>query len=119
MSTHEQRTTVKICYILFLIGLFTGGIFLLVGVVLTYLNRDKASDWIIESHIDFLIRTFWIWLYIHVAPIIVCVILFFVIPPMALVFLVLFFIFYIVMLIYYFIKLLSALKELEAGEPAN
>lgn len=119
MSTHEQRVTVKICYILYLIGLFTGGIFLLVGVILAYLNRDRASDWIIESHIDFLIRTFWIWLYIHIAPIIVIAILFLVIPPMAIVFLVLTIVFYVVILIYYFIRLLSALKAIEAGEPAN
>jgi len=119
MSTPEQRTTVKICYVLYLIGLFTGGIFLLVGVILAYLNRDKASDWIIESHFDFLIRTFWIWLYIHIVPVIVGVILFIVMPPMVFVFLVLAFIFYIVMLIYYFIKLLSALNGFEDGEPAN
>lgn len=119
MSIHEQRTTVKLCYVLYLIGLFTGGIFLLVGVILAYLNRYKASDWIIESHIDFLIRTFWIWLYLHIAPIIVGVILFIVIPPMAVWFVFTFFIFYIVVLIYFFIKLLSALKGFEDGEPAN
>ncbi|HJW40752.1 MAG TPA: DUF4870 domain-containing protein [Rhizomicrobium sp.] len=45
-------------YILYLVGMvipFTG----LVGLVMAYVNRGKAPDWV-RSHFRFQIRTFWI-----------------------------------------------------------
>jgi uncharacterized membrane protein len=50
--------TAKIVYILYLVGLVFGltGI---VGVVMAYINRDDAPEWL-KSHYQFQIRTFWI-----------------------------------------------------------
>jgi uncharacterized membrane protein len=51
-------TNALIIYILYLAGLVIG-ITGLVGIVLAYINRGKAGDFV-ESHYTFLIRTFWI-----------------------------------------------------------
>lgn len=50
----------KIIYILYLAGLITG-VTTLIGVVMAYMNRDTAPDWL-KSHYQFQIRTFWIML---------------------------------------------------------
>lgn len=50
--------TAKIVYILYLVGIVFGltGI---IGVVMAYVNRDDAPDWL-KTHYQFQIRTFWI-----------------------------------------------------------
>ena len=50
--------TAKIVYILYLIGLVFG-ITWLIGVVMAYINRNDAPEWL-KSHYQFQIRTFWI-----------------------------------------------------------
>jgi len=50
--------TARIIYILYLVG-FATGITLLIGVIMAYVNKDDAPDWL-RSHYDFQIRTFWI-----------------------------------------------------------
>ncbi|VAW04204.1 hypothetical protein MNBD_ALPHA01-1350 [hydrothermal vent metagenome] len=52
------ESTAKIVYILYLVGLVIGltGI---IGVVIAYVNRSDAPDWL-KSHYQFQIRTFWI-----------------------------------------------------------
>ncbi|MAU40429.1 MAG: hypothetical protein CMF31_02300 [Kordiimonas sp.] len=45
-------------YILYLLGVFLPA-FTLVGVVLAYINRADAPDWL-YSHYRFQIRTFWL-----------------------------------------------------------
>ena len=50
--------TAKIVYILYLIGLVFG-ITWLIGVVMAYINKDDAPEWL-KSHYQFQIRTFWI-----------------------------------------------------------
>src|SRR5262245_64466792 len=50
--------TAKIIYILYLVGLATG-ITLLIGLIMAYVNKDGAPDWL-QSHYRFQIRTFWI-----------------------------------------------------------
>jgi uncharacterized membrane protein len=49
---------VKVVYILYLVGLFSG-VTWLVGVVIAYVKKDEAPDWL-KSHYQFQIRTFWI-----------------------------------------------------------
>lgn len=59
-STSETTiNTVKLVYILYIVGLMTGGITTLIGVVIAYVNRDSAPEWI-QTHYRFLIRGFWI-----------------------------------------------------------
>ena len=50
--------TAKIVYILYMVGLVMG-ITGIVGVVLAYVNKDNAPEWL-KSHYQFQIRTFWI-----------------------------------------------------------
>lgn len=49
----------KIVYILYLIGLVTGGGTLLVGVIIAYIYRDESQSWL-RTHYDTQIRLFWI-----------------------------------------------------------
>jgi Predicted membrane protein len=48
----------KIIYVLYLLGLVTG-VTSLVGVIMAYVHRSDAPDWL-KSHYTFQIRTFWI-----------------------------------------------------------
>jgi uncharacterized membrane protein len=48
----------KLVYILYLVSIVIG-ITAIVGLVVAYVNRDDASDWL-QSHYRFQIRTFWI-----------------------------------------------------------
>jgi len=50
--------TARIIYILYLVG-FAAGITAVIGLVMAYVNRDDAPEWL-RSHYDFQIRTFWI-----------------------------------------------------------
>jgi uncharacterized membrane protein len=50
--------TAKIIYVLYLVGLATG-ITALIGVIMAYVNKDDAPDWL-KTHYQFQIRTFWI-----------------------------------------------------------
>ena len=50
--------TANIIYILYLVGLVVG-ITSLVGLVMAYVNRSGAPEWV-QSHYRFQIRTFWI-----------------------------------------------------------
>lgn len=48
----------SLVYILYLLS-FVLGVTFLIGVVLAYLNRGEAPDWV-KTHYQFQIRTFWI-----------------------------------------------------------
>lgn len=50
--------TAKLIYILYLVGLAVG-VTEIVGVVMAYMNKDEAPEWL-KSHYHFQIRTFWI-----------------------------------------------------------
>ena len=52
------RNMARMVYILYLVSLVFG-ITSVIGVVIAYVNRDDAPDWL-RSHYDFQIRTFWI-----------------------------------------------------------
>ena len=53
-----ERSLVNIVYILYLVSLIFG-ITALIGVIIAYVNRRDAPEWL-WSHYDFQIRTFWI-----------------------------------------------------------
>jgi len=53
-----ERSAANVVYILYLVGFITF-VTSIVGLVMAYSNRDKASEWV-RSHYDFQIRTFWI-----------------------------------------------------------
>ncbi len=57
----EKPTTegsARLVYILYLVGILLG-ITGIVGVVMAYINRSDAPEWL-QSHYQFQIRTFWI-----------------------------------------------------------
>jgi len=54
----DSAATVKIVYVLYLVGLLTA-ITAIVGVVMAYVNRADAPQWIAD-HFTYQIRTFWI-----------------------------------------------------------
>jgi uncharacterized membrane protein len=57
-SKKPSKDTAKLVYILYLVGLVFG-ITGIVGVVMAYINKDDAPEWL-KTHYQFQIRTFWI-----------------------------------------------------------
>lgn len=60
-TSNEQPATTgsaKTIYILYLISIIIG-ITAVVGLIMAYVNRDDAPDWL-KTHYRFQIRTFWI-----------------------------------------------------------
>jgi uncharacterized membrane protein len=55
----QNANMVMIIYILYLVGFATGGLTGLIGLIMAYVNRKDAAEWL-RSHYDFQIRTFWI-----------------------------------------------------------
>ncbi|HKE93202.1 MAG TPA: hypothetical protein VKB34_02765 [Povalibacter sp.] len=53
-----SRDMARIIYVLYLCGL-AAGITAVIGVVMAYVYRDDAPEWL-RSHYQFQIRTFWI-----------------------------------------------------------
>lgn len=58
--TEKQKTYLLITYIVFVVGFFTGGLITIAGLVMAYLKRNDYNNSIYESHVTYLIRTFWI-----------------------------------------------------------
>jgi uncharacterized membrane protein len=56
-SDDGDRVLAIVNYVLFLIGP-ANGLTMLVAVILAYVRKDAASDWL-KSHFIFQIRTFW------------------------------------------------------------
>jgi len=64
-DAQDERTLPIVVYVLYLLGP-TNGLTGLIGLVIAYANRDRASP-AMESHYTFQIRTFWIsiaWVFI-------------------------------------------------------
>ncbi|SHM37605.1 Uncharacterized membrane protein [Vreelandella subglaciescola] len=58
VSRADTRTP-QIVYALFLGGIVTANITLLIGVIIAYVYRKDAAPWL-QQHYRYLIRTFWI-----------------------------------------------------------
>ena len=57
-SSPTTKGSAKIVYILYMVGLLFG-ITGIIGVVMAYINKDGAPEWL-KTHYQFQIRTFWI-----------------------------------------------------------
>jgi uncharacterized membrane protein len=57
-NSPAEAGTAKTIYILYLVGLVVG-VTTIVGVVMAYVNREGASEWV-QTHYRMQIRTFWI-----------------------------------------------------------
>jgi uncharacterized membrane protein len=78
----DERQMAVIIYILFLAPL--GGITHIIGLIMAYVARDSAPDWL-RGHYTYLIRTFWIGLlYFAVAGLLCFVLIGFVLLPIVL-----------------------------------
>lgn len=64
-ATTEDRTLPAVVYGLYLLGPASGGLTILIGLVLAHMNRDGAGP-IMRSHYVFQVRTFWVGLAIFV-----------------------------------------------------
>ncbi len=58
-ALQDDKTLPAVVYALHLAGLVTGGLTSVIAVVLAYVSRKGAPDWL-QSHYDFAIRTFWL-----------------------------------------------------------
>jgi uncharacterized membrane protein len=57
-KSSTTKGSAKIVYILYMVGVMFG-ITGIVGVVMAYINKDDAPEWL-KTHYQFQIRTFWI-----------------------------------------------------------
>lgn len=69
----DERQMAMIVYIAYLAA-FAFPPLSLAGVVLAYVNRDTAPEWL-KSHYTFQIRTFWLALLYWVVSLVLCVVL--------------------------------------------
>jgi uncharacterized membrane protein len=73
----EQRTVdtniAKIIYVLYLLGLVSG-ITAVIGVIMAYVYRDDAPDWL-KTHYELQIRSFWMVLLYGLIAGLLCLIL--------------------------------------------
>jgi len=59
---NDEAAAIKMAtlvYILQALGIFTGGLALIVGIVINYLKKEDVIGTIAESHFRWQIRTFW------------------------------------------------------------
>ncbi len=57
MLTGGNKGNAQLIYILYLASIIVG-VTSIIGVVMAYLSKDQAPDWL-KTHYNFLIRTFW------------------------------------------------------------
>ncbi|HWA42447.1 MAG TPA: hypothetical protein VHA10_04495 [Hypericibacter adhaerens] len=69
----KAGNTANLVYILYLVSLIVG-ITALVGVILAYVNKSQAPDWL-QTHYRFQIRTFWIGILFSIIGVVTTIIL--------------------------------------------
>jgi uncharacterized membrane protein len=101
-ESEDGGGTVQIVYILYLVAIAVG-LTALVGVVMAYVNRTDAPEWL-QDHYRYQIRTFWIGLLYSAIGVLTSVI--------AIGWIVMF-----VTLIWWIVRCAKGLKQLGRGEP--
>ena len=101
-----SKNNMQIIYVLYLLGLLTGWITAIVGLVMAYVARVDVSGWL-SSHYEYAIRTFWI----GVLGVAVCLVLFLTIILMPLSFLLGF-----VLTIWWIVRCVQGLNYAAKGE---
>ena len=100
--TSDERQLAFIVYILLLIPVSMGTTHI-VGLVIAYVQRDSAPDWL-KSHYTYQIRSFWLGLaYLVAACVSVVVLIGFILVP--------------VVVIWYIVRCAIGLSRLSAREP--
>lgn len=91
-----------VIYVLYLVALISG-VTAIVGVIMAYMYRDEAPDWL-RTHYEMLIRTFWIGVLYLIIATILCTIL-------------IGFALFFVIGIWWIIRCVKGLKQLDRREP--
>jgi uncharacterized membrane protein len=58
-ALEDDKTMALVVYALYFAGLMSAGMTAVVGVILAYVSKDAAPEWL-RSHYIFQIRTFWL-----------------------------------------------------------
>ncbi len=98
----SERGNVNLVYILYLVALVLG-ITAIIGVVMAYMGKDNAPDWL-KSHYHNQINIFWKGLLYSVVSALLCIIL--------IGFLLLF-----LVLIWYIVRVVKGMQALSNGQP--
>lgn len=53
-----NTSMVNVIYVLYLLALISGGVTALIGVIMAYVYKDGAPEWL-RTHYEMQIRTFW------------------------------------------------------------
>jgi uncharacterized membrane protein len=91
-----------VVYVLYLVTLISG-ITAIVGVVMAYMYRDEAPDWL-RTHYEMQIRTFWIGVLYSIIAAILCTIL-------------IGFVLFFVIAIWWIVRCVKGLRHLDRREP--
>ncbi|MEG2301185.1 MAG: hypothetical protein RSC03_11995, partial [Acinetobacter sp.] len=59
VDPNNSKSLTLILYILYIVAIFSGGIFAIVALVINYVKLDSVRGTIFESHFRWQIRTFW------------------------------------------------------------
>ena len=97
-----STTIPTVIYVLYLLTLLTG-ITALIGVVMAYINKDDAPEWL-RTHYEMQIRTFWIGLLFSIVAGILCAIL-------------IGFVLFFVIAIWWIVRCVKGLKYLDQRAP--
>lgn len=103
---YSGRSIAKVSYVLGIVGQFLP-ICMFVGVIISYFGRSRTDNWMVESHLDYFIKYFWIWLVFCVV-----MIFFFLIGAV-----ILFFLMEIGLVIFFIVKFCLGFSALSQGEP--
>lgn len=57
-DSSADTSMVTVIYVLYLLALISGGITAVVGVIMAYVYKDGAPEWL-QTHYELQIRTFW------------------------------------------------------------
>ena len=98
----REASTANVVYVLYLVGLVIG-ITPIVGVIMAYVNRSDAPDWVL-THYRFQIRTFWIGLLYGVISLVTCLII-------------IGFIFLGLLLIWWIVRCVKGMQAISRGVP--
>lgn len=73
----SQRTLTLVLYVLYIIAIFSGGLFAFIALVINYVKRGEMAGTLFESHFTWQIRTFWWYLFWNVIAFLPFLFLFF------------------------------------------
>ena len=71
VDPNNSKSLTLILYILYIVAIFSGGIFAIVALVINYVKLDSVRGTVFESHFRWQIRTFWwylIWTLLAFVP---------------------------------------------------